>query len=137
MEWLKENIAYPYPTNQQREHLCRATGLTRRQLRMWLIDARRRKVPSMRKMQGIDMTDKGSKYGRKKGEKMRMSEEESSINDGKMAAPSSIGDHSTQVEKKKPIEERIRLDITYEGLFKYYDYCTCGVSFLPKWKILT
>mmetsp|Transcript_18780 Transcript_18780/g.18444 ORF Transcript_18780/g.18444 Transcript_18780/m.18444 type:complete len:80 (-) Transcript_18780:305-544(-) len=36
MEWLTENIAYPYPTSQQREHLCESTGLNRRQLRMWL-----------------------------------------------------------------------------------------------------
>lgn len=41
MRWLKDNMFYPYPTEDERIILCEKTGLSRKQLRGWLTDARR------------------------------------------------------------------------------------------------
>lgn len=45
MEWLEEHLDYPYPTEEERDELWNITGLSRKQLRIWLINAR--KVNSM------------------------------------------------------------------------------------------
>lgn len=41
MEWLKNHLHNPYPSEEDRIQLCEDTGLSRKQLRIWLIDARR------------------------------------------------------------------------------------------------
>jgi hypothetical protein len=41
MNWLKDHIYYPYPTEEERIQLCKKTELTRKQLRVWLINARK------------------------------------------------------------------------------------------------
>lgn len=44
MEWLKKHLDYPYPTEEERIDLCEETGLTRKQLRIWLINTRKVKT---------------------------------------------------------------------------------------------
>jgi hypothetical protein len=41
MKWLKNNIYYPYPSEDERIRLWRETGLSRKQLRVWLINTRK------------------------------------------------------------------------------------------------
>lgn len=41
MEWFENNLDNPYPCESDRIKMCRATGLTRKQLRVWLINARK------------------------------------------------------------------------------------------------
>jgi len=41
MGWIEDHIANPYPTEQQRIELSHKTGLSRKQLRNWMSDARR------------------------------------------------------------------------------------------------
>ena len=41
MEWLNRNLDHPYPLDKERQKLCEMTGLSRKQLRGWLTDARR------------------------------------------------------------------------------------------------
>lgn len=43
-EWLEEHIHYPYPAEDERIELCRSTGLTRKQIRVWFINARKVKL---------------------------------------------------------------------------------------------
>ncbi len=49
LQWLVKHYKHPYPTSQDREQLLFNTGLTRKQLRIWLINARNRKLPKLRK----------------------------------------------------------------------------------------
>lgn len=44
-EWLEEHIHYPYPAEDERIELCRSTGLTRKQIRVWFINARKVRFP--------------------------------------------------------------------------------------------
>lgn len=41
MEWFEHNLDNPYPNESDRIRMCRATGLTRKQLRVWLINTRK------------------------------------------------------------------------------------------------
>lgn len=41
MSWLIENLDCPYPTHKQKIQMVRETGLTKKQLKCWFIDARR------------------------------------------------------------------------------------------------
>jgi len=41
MNWFKDHLNHPYPTEEQRQQLCEITGLSRKQLRVWFIDTRR------------------------------------------------------------------------------------------------
>ena len=43
-EWFEQHLEHPYPTEQQRVVLWENTGLTRKQLRVWLINSRKRKM---------------------------------------------------------------------------------------------
>lgn len=40
-DWLNDHMYYPYPTEAERLELCEQTGLSRKQLRIWLINARK------------------------------------------------------------------------------------------------
>ena len=40
-DWLESHIHFPYPTEDQRVGLCRTTGLSRKQLRIWFINSRK------------------------------------------------------------------------------------------------
>jgi len=44
MNWLKDNIDNPYPSEMERVKLCSQTGLNRKQLRSWFTDARRVRI---------------------------------------------------------------------------------------------
>mmetsp|Transcript_31949 Transcript_31949/g.36467 ORF Transcript_31949/g.36467 Transcript_31949/m.36467 type:complete len:208 (-) Transcript_31949:115-738(-) len=44
MEWFEQNVENPYPNEVDRIRMCKATGLSRKQLRVWLINARKRKL---------------------------------------------------------------------------------------------
>jgi len=41
LNWIKEHQANPYPTRKERAQLVEKTGLTRKQMRNWMSDARR------------------------------------------------------------------------------------------------
>lgn len=41
MEWFEAHLENPYPNEADRIRMCRETGLTRKQLRVWLINARK------------------------------------------------------------------------------------------------
>lgn len=41
VKWHTDNIHHPYPTDEERIELLNKTGLTRKQLRIWLVNARR------------------------------------------------------------------------------------------------
>lgn len=47
MKWFEDNINNPYPKNDERELLWNLTGLSRKQLRVWFIDARRVSLTSI------------------------------------------------------------------------------------------
>jgi ribosome recycling factor len=53
MRWLREHLFFPYPTEEDRITLCQQTGLSRKQLRSWLTDARRRKIHKLRKSENL------------------------------------------------------------------------------------
>ena len=42
-DWFDKHLSYPYPNEEERIELCKQTRLTRKQLRIWFINAR--KVP--------------------------------------------------------------------------------------------
>jgi hypothetical protein len=45
-DWLYVHRGYPYPTVTDRAELLLKTGLSRKQLRIWLINARKRIIPT-------------------------------------------------------------------------------------------
>ena len=44
-QWFFDHIAHPYPTEQEKQELCKLTGLGMTQLSNWFINARRRQQP--------------------------------------------------------------------------------------------
>ena len=44
-QWFYEHVAHPYPTEQEKQELCKLTGLGMTQLSNWFINARRRQNP--------------------------------------------------------------------------------------------
>lgn len=44
-QWFFDHIAHPYPTEQEKQDLCKITGLGMTQLSNWFINARRRQNP--------------------------------------------------------------------------------------------
>mmetsp|Transcript_32716 Transcript_32716/g.37372 ORF Transcript_32716/g.37372 Transcript_32716/m.37372 type:complete len:127 (-) Transcript_32716:251-631(-) len=48
MDWLKTHAEYPYPTESERIELCEATRLSRKQLRIWFINTRKRKLEKVK-----------------------------------------------------------------------------------------
>lgn len=51
-EWLFANASHPYTSDQQRDELCRQTGLSRLQVKNWLTNSRRRLLrPMLAKLQ--------------------------------------------------------------------------------------
>ncbi|KAL9636477.1 MAG: hypothetical protein Q9164_002799 [Protoblastenia rupestris] len=45
--WFFDHIAHPYPTEQEKQDLCKVTGLGMTQLSNWFINARRRQTPAL------------------------------------------------------------------------------------------
>ncbi|UKZ93386.1 uncharacterized protein TrAFT101_008301 [Trichoderma asperellum] len=45
-EWLSSHRAHPYPTEDEKTELGEATGMTRRQISYWFVNARRRHIVS-------------------------------------------------------------------------------------------
>ena len=44
-QWFYDHVAHPYPTEQEKQELCKLTGLGMTQLSNWFINARRRQNP--------------------------------------------------------------------------------------------
>ena len=44
-QWFYDHIAHPYPTENEKQELCKITGLGMTQLSNWFINARRRQNP--------------------------------------------------------------------------------------------
>ena len=40
-DWFDKHLSYPYPDEEERIELCKQTRLTRKQLRIWFINARK------------------------------------------------------------------------------------------------
>ena len=51
-DWLLANAHHPYTTDEQRDALCRQTGLNRMQVKNWLTNGRRRLLRPMLKKMG-------------------------------------------------------------------------------------
>lgn len=49
INWLKDNLEHPYPSYAEKEKLKQQTGLTSNQLSNFFINARRRKLPKLRR----------------------------------------------------------------------------------------
>lgn len=47
-QWLLANLDHPYPNSREKADLIRKTGLTSQQLSNWFINARRRKINSLK-----------------------------------------------------------------------------------------
>ncbi|KAL8809531.1 MAG: hypothetical protein Q9200_003334 [Gallowayella weberi] len=45
--WLNDHLDHAYPSEEQKQHLIRETGLTDKQVGNWFINARRRNVPRL------------------------------------------------------------------------------------------
>jgi hypothetical protein len=43
-KWILSNLDTPYPTQGEKERLCRTTGLSMKQLQIWLTNSRKRIV---------------------------------------------------------------------------------------------
>ena len=43
--WYRNHPAHPYPTDHEKIELCKRTGLTKKQIDNWFINARRRRLP--------------------------------------------------------------------------------------------
>ncbi|OBA21791.1 hypothetical protein METBIDRAFT_10720 [Metschnikowia bicuspidata var. bicuspidata NRRL YB-4993] len=48
LKWLNEHLNHPYPNSFEKAQLIIATGLNQQQLSNWFINARRRKIKSLR-----------------------------------------------------------------------------------------
>ncbi|KAL9123727.1 MAG: hypothetical protein Q9217_006872 [Psora testacea] len=46
-QWFFDHVAHPYPTEQEKQDLCKITGLGMTQLSNWFINARRRQTPAL------------------------------------------------------------------------------------------
>ena len=46
--WLVAHKAHPYPTDSEKLELCKATGLSKKQLRIWFTNARKVRLPKSR-----------------------------------------------------------------------------------------
>lgn len=57
MNWLSDHIHHPWPTKQEKKELCRLSGLTPKQLRIWFTNNRKRKLNSLAKEQNHGMQD--------------------------------------------------------------------------------
>ena len=45
MNWLSNNVKNPYPSDEEKRYLCMRTGLTKKQLRIWLTNSRKVSAP--------------------------------------------------------------------------------------------
>ncbi|KAK3177142.1 hypothetical protein OEA41_008470 [Lepraria neglecta] len=45
--WFSDHLAHPYPTEDEKQMLCRRTGLAMTQISNWFINARRRRIPEL------------------------------------------------------------------------------------------
>mmetsp|Transcript_33844 Transcript_33844/g.39048 ORF Transcript_33844/g.39048 Transcript_33844/m.39048 type:complete len:165 (+) Transcript_33844:397-891(+) len=91
MEWLKNHLNNPYPSEEDRIRLCEETGLTRKQLRIWLIDARRRKLEKMK-----EKATHARKYRKREEEIRTRTEEKSEVMSNVSFKPKEV----TQMEYK-------------------------------------
>eukprot|EP00898_Chlorokybus_atmophyticus_P006298 jgi/Chlat1/666/Chrsp104S01145 len=63
-DWLLDNFDNPYPTEEQRQELCRRTGLMREQVRIWLSNTRLRVwKPLLKEVCGLTEEELGGSDG--------------------------------------------------------------------------
>ncbi|KAL6716844.1 homeodomain superfamily [Lecanora helva] len=46
-QWFADHLGHPYPTEDEKQMLCRQTGLQMTQISNWFINARRRRIPEL------------------------------------------------------------------------------------------
>ena len=46
--WLFDHVDYPYPSIEEKNKLCRETGLNLKQINDWMSNSRRRKLKKVR-----------------------------------------------------------------------------------------
>mmetsp|Transcript_12204 Transcript_12204/g.13924 ORF Transcript_12204/g.13924 Transcript_12204/m.13924 type:complete len:155 (+) Transcript_12204:308-772(+) len=62
LKWVREHRYFPYPTEEERQELINSTGLSRKQLRSWLTDARRRKLTKIIKSEELKKRNMKSRH---------------------------------------------------------------------------
>lgn len=60
MTWLSEHIHHPWPTKQEKKELCRLSGLSPKQLRIWFTNNRKRKLAAIAKEKQMSSPIMGS-----------------------------------------------------------------------------
>ncbi len=61
MKWFSDHLSHPYPTDEEKAHLMRHTGLTASQISNWFINARRRKVVGLLQQQHLQQSRQRSR----------------------------------------------------------------------------
>ena len=56
-KWLSDNVAHPYPTEQEKDFFCRVTGLSMSQINNWFTNARRRSKIVLKFKQKVSIGD--------------------------------------------------------------------------------
>ncbi|KAK6202544.1 homeobox KN domain-containing protein [Scheffersomyces amazonensis] len=55
LKWLNDHLNHPYPNSFEKNQLMMATGLNQQQLSNWFINARRRKIKSLKEQKRINL----------------------------------------------------------------------------------
>ncbi|KAK6460625.1 hypothetical protein DFJ63DRAFT_320779, partial [Scheffersomyces coipomensis] len=55
LKWLNDHLNHPYPNSFEKNQLMMATGLNQQQLSNWFINARRRKIKSLKEQKRISL----------------------------------------------------------------------------------
>lgn len=55
LKWLNDHLNYPYPNSFEKNQLMMLTGLNQQQLSNWFINARRRKIKSMKEQKRLNV----------------------------------------------------------------------------------
>ncbi|EGW30163.1 uncharacterized protein SPAPADRAFT_63770 [Spathaspora passalidarum NRRL Y-27907] len=55
LKWLNDHLNHPYPNSFEKNQLMMATGLNQQQLSNWFINARRRKIKSLKEQKRLNL----------------------------------------------------------------------------------
>lgn len=55
LKWLNDHLNHPYPNSFEKNQLMLSTGLNQQQLSNWFINARRRKIKSLKEQKRLNL----------------------------------------------------------------------------------